>query len=255
MTASRALLLDCDGVLAETERDSHLPAFNHAFSELGIPVQWTAEEYGPLLRIGGGKERMRTLVTEHPEAGLPTDAAELDAVIARLHAVKTAEYVRLVTQGLPGRPGIRRIVAEALDAGWQVAIASTSALPSVRAVADSVLGSDLVERLSGIFAGDIVANKKPAPDIYRYALTVLGRSPQQAVVVEDSQSGAAAAAAAGIAHVVTVSAYTHEDDFPAATAVLSDLGEPGRPATVLAGDLALHDGIVGLATLEAVLVG
>ena len=38
--------LDCDGVLADTERHGHLPAFNRTFREFGLPVQWSEEEYG-----------------------------------------------------------------------------------------------------------------------------------------------------------------------------------------------------------------
>ena len=58
-----ALIFDCDGVLADTERFGHLPAFNATFREFGLPVQWSEEEYGGLLAIGGGKERMATLLT------------------------------------------------------------------------------------------------------------------------------------------------------------------------------------------------
>ena len=42
----RALIFDCDGVLADTERFGHLPAFNQMFAEFGLPVQWSEEEYG-----------------------------------------------------------------------------------------------------------------------------------------------------------------------------------------------------------------
>jgi beta-phosphoglucomutase-like phosphatase (HAD superfamily) len=38
------LIFDCDGVLADTERHGHLPAFNQAFREFGLPVQWSEEE-------------------------------------------------------------------------------------------------------------------------------------------------------------------------------------------------------------------
>ena len=41
-----ALIFDCDGVLADTERYGHLPAFNQTFREFGLPVQWSEEEYG-----------------------------------------------------------------------------------------------------------------------------------------------------------------------------------------------------------------
>src|SRR4029078_6550676 len=56
-----ALIFDCDGVLADTERYGHLPAFNATFEQFGLPAHWSAEEYGEKLRIGGGKERMASL--------------------------------------------------------------------------------------------------------------------------------------------------------------------------------------------------
>ena len=80
-----ALIFDCDGVLADTERFGHLPAFNATFREFGLPVRWSEEEYGRLLAIGGGKERMATLLTPTfvATAGLPDDAEGQAAEIAR----------------------------------------------------------------------------------------------------------------------------------------------------------------------------
>ena len=45
-----ALIFDCDGVLADTERYGHLPAFNQTFREFNLPVQWSEEEYGVKLK-------------------------------------------------------------------------------------------------------------------------------------------------------------------------------------------------------------
>ena len=53
-----AILFDCDGVLADTERDGHRLAFNIAFQTNGIDETWDEQRYGKLLEIGGGKERM-----------------------------------------------------------------------------------------------------------------------------------------------------------------------------------------------------
>lgn len=250
----RALILDCDGVLADTERDGHLVAFNRAFEELGMPFRWSAEEYGPLLRVGGGKERMRAYLAEHPEIDLG-GPEEVDALILRAHKRKSEIYVDLVESGaLPGRPGIARIVGEALDAGWQVACASTSAEKSVEAVLASVVGPEQRARMAGVFAGDVVAAKKPAPDIYLLAAEALGRTPDEIVVIEDSQSGAAAAAAAGMSHVVTVSHFTADDDFPAASVVVDVVGDARTPATVRAGeDVRDSRGVIGVEGLERIL--
>lgn len=251
---TRALILDCDGVLADTELDGHLVAFNRVFDELGLSFQWSADEYGELLRVGGGKERFKAYLGEHPEFA-PADSTELDALVADVHKRKSAAYVEIMGSGsVPGRPGVRRLIAEALDAGWLVAVASTSALGSVEAVLDTVIGADLRSRLAGVFAGDVVPAKKPAPDIYLLALDTLGLAKDEAVVIEDSWGGAQAAAAAGLAHIVTVSHFTADDDFPAATSVVSDLGEAGAPSITLRGpDLTRADGTITVASLEAAL--
>lgn len=234
---SPALVFDCDGVLADTERDGHLPAFNATFAEFGLPVRWSVEEYGRLLAIGGGKERLATLFTPENVAalGLPADPEEQRELVARWHKAKTARYTAVIASGaVPARPGIARLAAEAAAAGWRLAVASTSAEQSVRAVLEHAVGPRMAERFA-VFAGDVVPRKKPAPDIYLLALRELGADPADVVVVEDSGNGLAAARAAGLATLVTVSSYTTDEDFSGAALVVSSLGElPDEPARVLA---------------------
>ena len=252
-----ALIFDCDGVLADTEQHGHLPAFNQTFADFDVPVQWSVEEYADKVRIGGGKERMRSIVTPELAAslGLHDDAAVDEAILA-WHKRKTEIYKDMVASGaMPGRPGIKRIVAEAKDAGWTLAVASTSAEPAVRAVLAHAVGEDLAANIA-VFAGDIVPHKKPAPDIYLVALRDLGIAPDDAVVIEDSRNGMLAALAAGLRTVVTVSGYTREEDFTGASLVVSSLGNPdqGEPAEVLADPLGIHvPGGVSLAVLRDVL--
>jgi HAD superfamily hydrolase (TIGR01509 family) len=226
----RALIFDCDGVLADTERHGHLPAFNRTFAEAGLPVRWSEEEYGEKLRIGGGKERMASLLTPAfvEEAGLPADPEGQKELLAAWHARKTAIYTEMVAAGaLPARPGVTRIIGEALDAGWTLAVASTSAEPSVRAVLDHVAGEERAGRFAAVLAGDVVPRKKPAPDIYLLALERHGAEPSDALVIEDSGIGVAAATGAGLRCVVTVNAYTEDEDFGEAALVVSSLGDPG----------------------------
>ena len=232
-----ALIFDCDGVLADTERDGHRPAFNQTFIEFGLPVQWSVEAYGAALRIGGGKERMRALLTPEfiAEAGLPTDEASQAAEIAKWHERKTELYVEMARAGrLPPRPGVARIVREAQAAGWQLAVCSTSAEPSVRAILENAVGAEAAADFL-VLAGDVVPAKKPAPDIYLLALERLSIEPREAVVIEDSRNGLLAAVTAGLASVVTVNDYTRDEDSSEAALVVSSLGDPdGEPIEVLA---------------------
>src|SRR5262245_25173332 len=97
-----ALLFDCDGVLAEPERDAHLPAFNRAFAEAGLPIHWSEDEYGVLLRISGGKERVASVLTPGL-AGVPDDPDGRGAWVAAFHRRKSVIFREIVaSEGLAG---------------------------------------------------------------------------------------------------------------------------------------------------------
>lgn len=240
-----ALIFDCDGVLADTERDGHLPAFNETFEHFGLPVRWSEDDYAEKLKIGGGKERLTSLLEADfiAEAQLPTDPEGQADAVAAWHKHKTGVYTGLVEAGvMPGRPGIARIVAEAQEAGWALAVASTSHEVSVRAVLDHAVGSDLASSFS-VFAGDVVPKKKPAPDIYELALSEMGLSRDEAIVVEDSRNGLLAALAAGLRTVVTVSSFTEDEEFAGASLVVTSLGDaPEHKAAIISNPLGIEVG-------------
>jgi HAD superfamily hydrolase (TIGR01509 family) len=234
-----ALILDCDGVLADTELHGHLVAFNQTFEEFRLPVRWSVEEYKRKVLIGGGKERLASLLTPEfvAEAGLPADPEGQRAAVAAWHRRKTEIYLDLVARGaVPPRPGVARLVEEALAAGWTVAVASTSAAPSVRATLARAVGPETARQVT-VFAGDVVAAKKPAPDIYLLATSTLGVPAGRAVVVEDSRNGLLAAVGAGLTCLVTVNEITAGEDFSEAAMVVSSLGDPdngGEPTVLIA---------------------
>ena len=192
-----ALLFDCDGVLADTEPDGHRVAFNAAFKEKGFADDWTVELYGELLETGGGKERM----TAHwNKVGWPAgyeDAGAQQALVKELHLRKTELFNQLIADGqIPLRPGVLRLVDEALSAGVPIAVCSTSSEQAVTNLVRVLMGEDRASKIP-VYAGDVVAKKKPAPDVYLLAADKLGLVPKNCVVVEDSSIGLAAAKAAG----------------------------------------------------------
>jgi HAD superfamily hydrolase (TIGR01509 family) len=232
-----ALLFDVDGTLADTERDGHRVAFNRAFADAGLDWHWDEELYGELLAVTGGKARMRRYVDTYLPEFVPPggSASELDEYIAGLHRAKTRHYTRLVQEeGLPLRPGVRRLLEEARSGGLRLAIATTTTPANVSALLEKNLGSgDWFELIA---AGDAVPNLKPAPDVYFYALARMGLSADRCLAVEDSENGLRAARGAGVATLVTVNAYTQSQDFSGALLVVDQLGEPDRPFRVLEGD-------------------
>ena len=223
----KAIIFDCDGVLADTERDGHRVAFNKAFAQKGYAIEWSVELYGKLLEISGGKERM---IHYFDSYGWPSNVADKDALIKELHKLKTDLFIQIIESGeLPLRPGIARLIDEAIAApieiGVTLAICSTSHERAVNLVAEKLLGSERKTRFSAILAGDVVSKKKPDPEIYNLASERLSLEPSKCVVIEDSRNGLLAAKAAGMYCVITTNGYTKEEDFTEADLIVSELGD------------------------------
>ncbi len=224
MTELKALIFDCDGVLVDTERDGHRVAFNQAFAQKGYCFQWDVGLYGELLKIAGGKERMRAYFDKN---GWPTDTSDKDEFIKELHRLKTDFYMQIIEEGqLPLRTGITRLVDQAIAGGIILAVCSTSNQRAVNLVVEKLLGLERKGKFDAILAGDIVSKKKPDPAIYNLAKERLNLDPAGCVVVEDSQNGLLAAKGAGMNCIITTSSYTANEDFSKADLVVDELGDP-----------------------------
>jgi HAD superfamily hydrolase (TIGR01509 family) len=225
-------------VLVDTERDAHRVGFNLAFKQFGIDAEWDVELYGRLLLVAGGKERMRAYFDEFgwPEGADSPEAR--DELILALHKTKTQITSELVAS-LPLRPGVRRIVDEAIAAGVTLGVCTTSNPKFIDAVLD-LLGPERKAKFAFVHAGDVVSRKKPDPEIYELAKRSLGLPANQCMVIEDSRNGLLAARGAGLPTLVTTSTYTVDEDFTGAVKVVPELGDEPNVNVRLAdlGELA-----------------
>ena len=228
----QGLIFDVDGTLAHTEKDGHRVAFNQAFVEAGLDWHWSVEFYGQLLTVSGGKERIEFYLSQYLPDFKPTQ--DMTDFVAHLHQLKNKYYLALLRQGaIKLRPGTKRIIESARQNGITLAIATTSSLPNVIALLEKYLDLDWFETIG---AGDMVAAKKPAPDVYNYVMEQISLPAQNLLVFEDSDNGLEAATKAGLKTIVTVNNYTKQQDFSQAALVVSDLGEPNSPCQVIQGD-------------------
>lgn len=232
----KALIFDCDGVLVDTERDGHRVAFNQAFAQFALGIEWDVELYGELLKIAGGKERIKHYFES---AGWPSTAGpDHDAFVLQMHEAKTAIFGEIIASGLlPLRPGVVRLVDEALAEDLRLGVCTTSNPRSVSGVLD-LMGPERKDRFEFVLAGDAVQRKKPDPEIYNLAKQRLELEPSECVVIEDSRNGLLAALGAGMPCFVTMSAYTQDEDFSESIGIAAELGDPPNHIVTLS-DLRL----------------
>lgn len=242
----QAVIFDVDGTMADTEA-AHREAFNDAFAEVGLDWHWDEALYARLLNVAGGKERIwHYWQCVEPEEVM---GSEVKGTIDAVHAIKTCYYAERVRGGrVPLRPGIRRLIGEANEAGVPLAIATTTTPANLDALLCTPLGDDWRERFAAVCDASTSPVKKPAPDVYFAALQRLGVPAAHCIALEDSENGLRAARAAGIATVITPTAYTAWQRFDDAMLVLPHLGDPDQP--VQQGIAGAERGWVDLAWLR-----
>jgi HAD superfamily hydrolase (TIGR01509 family) len=217
----RAILFDVDGTMAETE-EFHRRAFNEAFRQFDLPWVWDVATYGSLLRIAGGRERIRHFLSSLPEPRLKLSDRDID----ELHRFKTHRYAELVRSGACElRPGIADLIVRSRERDLRLAIVTTTSRNNIGALLRINLGPDWDGMFEVIISGDDVPKKKPQPDAYLAALAVLGLPAAACLAIEDSRNGLMAAAGAGVPVLITRSLYFHDDDFAGAARVVDHLVE------------------------------
>ena len=217
----KAIIFDVDGTLADTE-DAHRKSFNKAFAENNLDWNWDVALYDKLLKVTGGKERIKYYVSDFRTDFKKPD--NWDDFVKKLHAVKTIHYTAMMRAGdVPLRPGIKQLINDARKAGITLAIATTTTPENVGALLEVGLGSDWGSYFASVGCGDIVPKKKPAPDIYNFVLAELKMSPANCIALEDSNNGLRSSLAAGIKTYITTNQYTRNQDFSGAAEVFEDL--------------------------------
>jgi HAD superfamily hydrolase (TIGR01509 family) len=217
---ARTLIFDVDGTLAETE-GIHRRAFNAAFLEYGIEWYWDRGTYKKLLRVAGGKERLRAYARMQPPSYRYSDPK-----LVEVHQGKTRHFARLIAQHTCRlRPGVEAFIRAAIARRQTLAIATTTTSSNVEDLLSGTLGGDWRRLFATVVAGDEVARKKPAPDVYLEVLARLGRAADECLAIEDSANGLKAAASTGIPVLITRSEYFRDDDFSSAVAIVDELAD------------------------------
>jgi len=230
----KAIIFDMDGTLADTE-DIHRLAFNRAFTEFQFDWQWSVEEYKRLLSISGGKERIRNYLQQKEID--PGDHKDLWHLAETVHKRKSDIYRNMLLAGhIQLRPGVKRLIDEAVTKNIILAIATSSCRKNVETLLLNALGENALALFSVIVTSDIVEDKKPSPAAYQLVLAELGLEPENCVAIEDTYNGNKAARDAHLKTIITTHLYTLDDDFSRSSLVIDQLGEPDCPFSLQSGN-------------------
>ena len=232
MDKLQAIIFDMDGTLADTE-EIHRQAFNQAFTEFGYDWQWSKQDYIEQLKISGGRERIRSFLETRldPESRISAIQQARD-----MHRRKSEIYRDMLAGHICLRPGVERLIREAREKHITLAVATSSSRKNLETLLSNTLGETALAWFHTIVSCDEVAEKKPAPTVYQYVLARLGVTAQHCIALEDTQNGNMAALSAGIKTLITTHFFTTDDNFSGASLVVDQLGEPGQPFTISAGD-------------------
>jgi len=181
-----ALVLDMDGVLADTE-PLHVKAWNQALS--GVSARAVYDERSKLQGMAS-PDIARELIR----------AFDLPFTVDELVERKRGIFRSFLGNGLKPFPGL----VEELAAWRRYPLAVATASP--RLETGLMLGHMGLDGLfSAVVTNDDVSRPKPAPDCYLLAARRLAVTPDRCVVIEDSLHGIRAAVDAGT-QVLAVSA-------------------------------------------------
>lgn len=224
----RCVLFDVDGTIAETEGQAHLPAFNAAFAEAGLPWRWDRKVYQRLLRTTGGFERLMRFATE---SGDKIEHAE--TLLRQVHQSKNRHFAVLMESGVVKcRPGFRELVMTLARHDIQWGVVTTTSRGNWEALWRYSCAPLGLPAPDVIVCGEDVAAKKPDPEAYQLALKRLRLSAGACCAVEDSRNGLLAAKAAGLAVAIVRSEFFTDEEFSEAGLVVHELTElVGRVAT------------------------
>jgi beta-phosphoglucomutase len=213
MAGPRAVLFDCDGIIADSE-PLHLRAFQDVLAPLAITI--TKAEYAD--RYLGLDDR-----GVFAEALRLHGRADDRQMVATLMAAKAAGFRRVLETEMRIYPGVAEFV-QALS-GVPLAVVSGALREEIEII---LRQAGLRDAFTAIVGAEDVRAGKPDPEGFLRALATLGGGTaaidaRACLVVEDSLTGLEAATRAGMRRLAVTNSYSTAELRPLADLVVPTL--------------------------------
>lgn len=188
-------IFDMDGTLFDTEK-LYRQAWLEVAEEFGVEKNYELPK-----AISGtslGEDSLQIIRRFYPNI-------DAEAYLARV-----LEEVRLCSEkNLELMPGVEEILTFFKSNGVRMAVASAA---PVSVIEKNLTRSNLREYFDVLIGGNMVANGKPAPDIFLLAAKNLHLLPEDCYIFEDSLNGIRAASASGSVAIMIPDQVQPTDD-------------------------------------------
>ena len=194
----KAVFFGSIGTVAETS-EIQRRSYNLAFNRLNIDCYWNVANYCEMLKVPGGKDRLRNFT-------IPNISEE---DVDKVHNLKEEIYAELIEREDISRIEFVEVFHHSKASDLKVGLITTTSEKNInslsKALEDKVNFSDF----------DIITTSKdckvpkPSPEIYQNALRKIGVSPNEAIAIEDTQVNLDASLSANINSILYPGEYSN----------------------------------------------
>ena len=198
----KAVLFGSIGTVAETS-EIQRRSYNLAFKRLNIDCYWNVANYCEMLKVPGGKDRIRNFT-------IPDIAEDL---VDKIHNLKEEIYAELIEQEDISRIEFVEVFHHSKASDLKVGLITTTSETNIKSLSKALEDKVNFNDFDIITTSKDCLHPKPNPEIYRNALKKIGVSPCEAIAIEDTPVNLGAAIAADINSLLypgEYSTYTKE---------------------------------------------
>lgn len=210
MNKIEAVIFDMDGVLVNSE-PFHIEIEKRMFKKMGIDI--SDEEHAGYM--GTATDVMWTQIIQGRNISLDVSEVTQLTIAEGLLFFNNLENLEPMT-------GIVDVLKVLTEKEIPMSVASSSDPETIRIMLEK---SGLRKYFTHVISSSEVGKSKPAPDVFLYAAQLMGKEPENCIVVEDSKNGIQAAKTAGMYCVAYSGAAAENQEQGKADVIIDDYAE------------------------------
>ncbi len=194
----KAVFFGSIGTVAETS-EIQRRSYNSAFNRLNIDCYWNVANYCEMLKVPGGKDRIRNFT-------IPNISEE---DVDKVHNLKEEIYAELIEQEDISRIEFVEVFHHSKASDLKVGLITTTSEKNINSLSKALEDKVNFNDFDIITTSNDCTTPKPSPEIYQNALRKIGVSPNEAIAIEDTQVNLDASLSANINSILYPGEYSN----------------------------------------------